>query len=148
MLLDLQDIGNFGTIIRTANALGINYILFNKTCPDIYNHKTLRSSMGAVFNFNILEIENSIKTINQLKNHGFIIYASSVSGLYEDLNKISFSTKNVIIMGNEGNGLNKEVIDICDKIIKIPMNNEIDSLNVAVSTGIILWTLKNSCLKS
>lgn len=143
ILINLQDVGNFGTIIRTASALGIDFILVNRECPDIYGYKVLRSSMGGVFNIGITEIEDPLKAISFLKNNGFIIYASSVSDKSEKLGVIKFGKKNVIVIGNEGNGLDKTVMENCDKAIKIPMDNNVDSLNVAVATGIILWNLRN-----
>lgn len=149
MILNLQDIGNFGTIIRTANALGIDLILTTSNCPDIYNHKVLRSTMGAIFNIDIIKIDSdldSIKTtINNLKKSGFLAIASAVSDNCENINNINFLDKNLIkkliIVGNEGNGLDKEIIEVCDKSVKIPMIKEVDSLNVGVASGILIWEL-------
>ena len=144
MVLNLQDTGNFGTIIRTANAFGIDYILKSKDCPDIYSPKMLRSSMGNVFNSNIIEIDDPIKTINMLKKSGFNIYASAISDNCEEIQTISFSDKNVIIVGNEGNGLNKDIIKAADKSVKIPMIKKIESLNVSIAAAILLWELKKN----
>lgn len=139
MIVGLQDVGNFGTIIRTANALGVDYVIASKDCPDIYSFKVLRSAMGAVFNIPIVIIDDTIKTIKILKDNGFALYASAVTDNCKSIKDVTFAEKNVVVVGNEGNGLSKQVIDCCDCAIKIPMIEKADSLNVAVATGILLW---------
>ncbi|MBP0979765.1 MAG: RNA methyltransferase [Oscillospiraceae bacterium] len=145
MILNLQDIGNFGTIIRTANALGIDCILISSDCPDIYSPKVLRATMGAIFNINIIKINNNTddikKIIKSFKDKNFMAVASAVADDCKNINQISFLNKNLIIVGNEGNGLDREIIKICDESVKIPMIKEADSLNVAVASGILIWEL-------
>ncbi len=145
MVLNLQDPGNFGTIIRTCLAFGIKNILVSKDCPDIYNAKVLRATMGMVFRANIIKVEDDVSEIKRLQRSGFKVYASSVSQKSETIQNVCFdkSDKNVIIVGNESRGVSHTIIDLCDKIVKIPMQSGIDSLNVAVATGILIWELKS-----
>ncbi len=142
MIVGLQDVGNFGTIIRTANALGVDYILTSKDCPDIYSCKVLRSAMGAAFSIPVVVVDDVVKTMEMFKNNGFSLYASAVTDDCENIKDVVFDKKSVVVVGNEGNGLSSQVINCCDYTIKIPMVKKANSLNVAVATGILLWELK------
>lgn len=139
LLLDrIQDSGNIGTIIRTASAFGLKNILLSQGCADIYSPKVLRSTMGNIFNINIFQLKDNEKDILlKLKEIGYKIYVTGlVNG--EKLEDISFDKNSVLIVGNEANGVSKEIFDICDKVITIPMEKNTESLNVAIATGIIL----------
>ena len=149
MLLNLQDPGNFGTIVRTCEALGVDRILVSENCPDFHSPKVLRSTMGAVFGAKITrldsEINSEIKIIKKLQSSGFKVFASALGEKSEDVRNIHWGShrKNVIIIGNEGQGLQPEIIQACDKVVKIPMKEGVDSLNAAVATGILIWELKS-----
>ena len=147
LISQLQDPGNLGTIIRTSNALGIDGIILSKDCPDIYSSKVLRSTMGCMFGFNIVVSEYISEIIEKCKNNKFKVYASSLSDTAIDITKVIFTKKNLIIVGNEGKGISQEIINICDIQIKIPMIKNMDSLNVSIATGILLWELKKGVLK-
>ena len=135
---DVQDPGNLGTIIRSSVAFNVSDIILNTGCVDLYNDKVIRSSQGMIFNINI--IRRDIKEeINNLKNKGYTILGTNVK------NGCDVSTliinKYALVIGNEGNGVKKEIQDICDKNIYIEMNKECESLNVGVATSIILYEL-------
>ena len=137
LILDgIQDPGNLGTIIRSAVAFGIDTIVTSLDTVDYYNVKTLRASEGMVFNINIVEKDLN-KLLPELKNTHRIYTTNVVNGT--DVSKIDVNKPYAIVMGNEGNGVKREIADMCDEAIYIPMNNNCESLNVAIATSIILY---------
>lgn len=133
----LQDPGNMGTIIRTAHASGALGIITTKGTVDIYNDKTLRSTMGSIFNIPIIE-DNDLELLNNLKNMGFKLIISSLdtdNNFYD----IDLHRKVIIAVGNEGNGISEEVYALGDEKVKIPMPGGAESLNVAVSAAIMMY---------
>lgn len=141
LILDgVQDPGNLGAIIRSAVAFNIKNIVLSKDTVDLYNTKVLRSAQGMNFHLNIIR-EDITKIINELKNNNYIIYGTDViNGI--DVKSIKNDGKYAIIMGNEGNGISPEVKELVDKNIYIKMNENCESLNVAVSASIILYELE------
>ena len=141
LLENIQNPSNLGTIVRTCDALKVeNIVILGNGC-DVYSPKVLRGSMGSVFRLNIFEFKNSLELIKKLKENGFKIYATTPRSDACFVNNIDFDEKSAIIFGNEGNGLTQELIDICDKKIKIPMNSNAESLNVSVACGILIWEM-------
>lgn len=138
MALDnVQDPGNFGTILRTVDSIGLKQILVSKGTVDAYNSKVIRSTMGAIFRIKIIECENLKEMLKEIKKHKFEIVVSSLqtdNSVYD----INYNKK-AIVIGNEANGVEKEIQDIADKKIKIPMLGKTESLNASVATGIILY---------
>lgn len=136
ILDEIQDPGNLGTIIRSSLAFNLDTLIVSN-CVDIYNPKTIRATQGALFHTNILT--SSILDITEtLKSEDFRIYGTDLkSG--KDLRSIEINKKSVIIMGNEGSGLSSLSKKICDEFIYIKMNDNCESLNVAVATSIILY---------
>ena len=134
---DVQDPGNLGTILRTVDSIGLTQILVSKGTADAYNPKVVRSTMGAIFRVKIIECEDLKQTLKEIKKHKFKIVVSSLQteNTIYDINY----TKKVIIMGNEANGVEKEIQDMADEKIKIPMLGKTESLNASVATGIILY---------
>ena len=140
LILDgIQDPGNLGTIIRSSVAFNIDNIILSYDSVDLYNTKVLRSAQGMNFHINIIR-DNLSKIIPFLKNNNYIIYGTDVvNGI--DLKSVKKDEKYAIIMGNEGSGISKDVKSQVDKNIYIKMNDKCESLNVAVSTSIILYEL-------
>ena len=139
ILDEIQDPGNLGTIIRSAVAFNIDTIILSKNCVDVYNTKVLRATQGMIFNIDIFE-DNLLEVIPKLKNDGYKVYGTKVNG-GKSLKKVEKNEKFAIIMGNEGKGVNSEVLDLCSEYIYIEMNNACESLNVGVATSIILYEL-------
>lgn len=138
VILDgVQDPGNAGTIIRSAVAFGIDTIIFSKDSVNPYNEKVLRSTGGMIYNINIIidEIENQIK---QLKQNNIKIIGTSLKKSIS-LDKLEKTENYAIILGNEGNGVRNEILNLCDQIIRIDMDSKCESLNVGVGAGIILY---------
>ena len=138
ILDDVQDPGNIGTIIRSSVAFNIDTIVLSKGCVDIYNSKVLRATQGMIFNINIVTLD-LYEFINSIKGT-YKIFGTDVNN-GKSLKNIEKVEKFAIIMGNEGKGVRKELLDLCDEYIHIDMNNKCESLNVAVATSIILYEL-------
>ena len=140
LILDgVQDPGNLGTIIRSSVAFHINSIVLSNNTVDLYNDKVVRSSEGMIFNINIIR-RDIIEYIKELKNKGYKIYGTNVNG-GKVVSSVVLEGKYAIVVGNEGNGVSKEVLDLCDEYFYIPMDIACESLNVGVATSIILYEL-------
>ena len=137
VLDDIQDPGNLGTILRTIDSVGLSQVIVSKKSGDVFNPKVVRSTMGAIFRVNIIESENLVNTLKEIKKHKFKVVATSLQ-TEESIYDIDYKKK-VIIIGNEANGVSKEVLEISDQKVKIPMPGKTESLNAAVATGVILY---------
>ena len=139
LLLDeVQDPGNMGTIIRTADAFGIDGIIVVEGCVDIYNPKVVRSTMGSIFRVPIYYEADGIDAINKLKKENITIYSTSLKGS-QYIQDIDFKKGCTLIIGNESRGVCKALYTLADKLIKIPMVGEAESLNAAVASSIIMY---------
>lgn len=142
LILDgIQDPGNLGTIIRSSVAFNISTVVLGNNCVDLYNSKVIRACQGMNFHINIIR-RNLKDFITNIKKEDYYILGTNVND-GSDLKSISNLSKYAIIMGNEGNGVSKEIQDMCDRNIYIKMNDKCESLNVAVATSIILYELDN-----
>ncbi len=138
MIEDLQDPGNLGTMFRTAEAAGVSGILMSRDTVDIYNPKTVRSTMGSIFRMPFLYADSLKETIDELKRRGITVYAAalrhSVSYTEADYGKGC-----AILIGNEGKGLKRETIEAASRAVSIPMQGKVESLNAAVSAAVLLY---------
>ena len=133
----IQDPGNLGTILRTADSVNLKQIIVTKNTADSYNPKVVRSTMGAILRIKIIETEDLIKTLKEAQKNKFKIIATSLdteNSIYD----IEYNKK-VIVIGNEANGVSKEVQELADNKVKIPMLGKTESLNASVATGIMLY---------
>lgn len=134
----LQDPGNLGTIIRTAHAAGVEGIILTKGTVDIYNEKTIRSTMGSMFYIPIHYDDENLSLVKELKDKGFNLVVTSL-----DTNKSFFQVdlrnKVLLTVGNEGNGVSSEVLELADTKVKIPMPGNAESLNVAIAASVIMY---------
>lgn len=138
LLLDnIQDPGNLGTILRTADSLNMNRIIVSKGTADAYNLKVVRSTMGAIFRVKIIEVQNLSKTIKEMKKHKIKVYATDLQ-TDKSIYDVDYE-KSAIVIGNEANGVSSEVLEEATQRIKIPMIGKTESLNAAVATSIILY---------
>ncbi|MBR4671884.1 MAG: RNA methyltransferase [Bacilli bacterium] len=141
MLDEIQDPGNLGTIIRSAVAFNVDTIVLSPNTVDIYNPKVIRATQGMMFHINIV-IKDLIEVINELKKEEIPIYGTKVD-YGKDVRDLKDKDrkKYCLIMGNEGNGVSEEVLDLCDAYFYIDMNEKVESLNVGVATSILLYEL-------
>ena len=133
----IQDPGNLGTILRTVDSIGLKQIIISNKTADPYNPKVVRSTMGAIYRVNIVEVNNIVETLKNIKKNKYEVVATSLetdNTIYD----IDYNKK-AIVIGNEANGVSKEVLEIADKKVKIPMLGKTESLNASVATGIILY---------
>lgn len=133
----VQDPGNMGTIIRTAHAAGAAGIVMTKGTVDIYNDKTLRSTMGSIFYIPVVE-DDSLDFVKSLKETGYRLVVSSLQGENNFFDE-NLKGNIIIAVGNEGNGVSDEVYNISDIKVKIPMPGNAESLNVAVATSVMIY---------
>ena len=133
----VQDPGNLGTIIRTADSANLNQIIISKTSADPYNPKVVRSTMGTIFRVNIIETENLVEELQKTKSNGFKVMVTSLDSS-KSIYKTEFNKK-VIVIGNEANGVSKEVQNIADEKVKIPMLGKTESLNASVAASIMIY---------
>jgi TrmH family RNA methyltransferase len=139
----IQNPGNLGSIIRTAVALNFAGIVITNESVDLFHPTIIRSTMGTLFLIGIKFSTSLSDTIQTFKKKGFTCYATSVSKTAKPLNSVKFSPSSVTIFGNEGNGLNKDDVLLCDESIYIPTNAKVDSLNVATASAIVMYKMTN-----
>ena len=133
----IQDPGNLGTILRTVDSVGLTQILVSKDTADCYNPKVVRSTMGAIFRVKVIECENLEDTLKEIKKHKFSIITTSLQ-TQNSIYDIKYK-KDVIVIGNEANGVSENIQKLADKKLKIPMLGKTESINASVATGIILY---------
>lgn len=134
----LQDPGNLGTIIRTAHAAGADGIILTKGTVDIYNDKTIRSTMGSIFHIPIMYDDENFTILKKLKEKEFKVITTSLDtdkNFYDE----NLKCKVVLTVGNEGNGVSDEIYSLSDNKVKIPMPGGAESLNAAVAASIIMF---------
>lgn len=137
ILENIQDPGNLGTIIRTSEGAGVTGIIMSANTVDIYNPKVIRSTMGALFRMPFIYVPDIVDTSKRLKERGITLLAGHLNGT--NYYKENLNLPLGVMIGNEGNGLTDELSAVADKLIKIPMEGKLESLNAAVSTAVILY---------
>lgn len=142
ILHKLQDPGNVGMIIRSADAIGIDGVILSESC-DLFSPKVIRSTMGSVFRLPIWWDMNIDEILSTVKEQGIGTFAAVVDNDAYNIKDYKFDDNCVVLIGNEGNGLDLDIIQKCDKSITIKMNGNINSLNAAMAAGIIMWELMN-----
>ena len=143
LILDhILDPHNFGAIIRTAVAAGIKTIIIPNDRQVLVNSTVVKTSVGAVFDIDIVLVTNLNNTIKILKDNGFWIYGTVMSG--EDYREVDYNGKVCLIIGNEEKGMSKLVKESCDFLITIPISSKIDSLNASVAAGILIYEVVRS----
>lgn len=139
VLENLQDPGNVGTVIRTANAFNINAVILCGACADIYNPKTVRASMGAIFRQRVLEM--TTEELNSfLRGRELPLFGAALSDKATDIRRTELR-RCAVAVGSEGSGLSRELLDICRGEVIIPMNPDSESLNAAVAASVLMWEM-------
>lgn len=138
ILESIQDPGNLGTMVRTGEGAGITGVLMNKTTVDLFNPKTIRSTMGSIYRIPFFVAEDLKDTLQQLKKMGVCLYAAHLNGthFYTEEN---YTKACGFLVGNEGNGLSDEIAEMADTCIKIPMEGEVESLNAGISAALLMY---------
>ena len=139
ILENLQDPGNLGTVMRTAEGAGCSGVILSRDCVDLYNPKVIRSTMGAVFRVPFFYTDNLAETLEVLKQKGVRIYAAALDGKAFAYDTYSYKEATAFLVGNEGNGLTKEAIAAAGQTCYIPMEGKVESLNASVAAAILLY---------
>lgn len=137
---NVQDPGNLGAIVRTAEALGMDSVIVSGGC-DIYNPKALRASMGSMLRINLIHCNNLADYLSALMKKGAKVYSTSPDSNAQSVTQIDFSNGGVCVIGNEANGVSDEVSRICSNIVTIPMKGKAESLNASVAASIVMWEM-------
>lgn len=139
ILEDLQDPGNLGTIIRTGEGAGITGVILSRTSVDVFNPKVIRSTMGSVYRVSVLYVDSIEKEVlSVLKTHGITTYAAHLKGK-NNYDQEDYGKGTAFFIGNEGNGLTDSLTACADTLIKIPMEGQVESLNAAMASGILMY---------
>lgn len=141
VLDNLQDPGNLGTIVRTAEGAGVNGIIMSADCVDIYNPKTIRSTMGSVYRMPFCYAEELPKAIEKIKQAGIHTYAAHLLG-ERDYDQEDYRSSCAFFIGNEGNGLREEIAKAAQTYVKIPMSGQVESLNAAIAASVLMFEVR------
>lgn len=138
ILESVQDPGNLGTMLRTGEGAGISGVIMNQTTVDLFNPKTIRSTMGSIYRVPYYVTQDLKHTIMDLKERGISVYAAHLKGTLT-YDEPDYKTPTAFMIGNEGNGLSDEIADCADTYIKIPMQGQVESLNAAISATLLMY---------
>lgn len=139
VLYGLSDVGNIGSITRTAYAMGFSGIVV--VGKNLAIEGLVRASSGAAYEIPVCLVDDGMSVLNELKQSGFVLYSTSKDG--KDVNLANFAQKTALVMGSEGEGLSRKILEKCDENIGIKMRQDWDSLNVSVAFGIICNRIVN-----
>lgn len=139
VLENVQDPGNVGTVIRTANAMGMDAVILTGNCAGAYGAKTARAAMGALFRQCVVEMTQA-EAVEWLHRQGFRVYGAALSDRAVDVRCVSLD-KSAFVVGSEGQGLSSEMLNLCDGEVIIPMQPDSESLNAGVAASILMWEL-------
>ena len=146
LVLDgVADPGNLGTIVRCADALGVECVYIGADGADIYNPKTVRACMGSLFRVRTERCDAAEK-IGELRRGGFSVYAATLDERSRDVRNVDLGGKIGFVIGNEGHGVSPRVVSACDGSVIIPMKSGVQSLNAAVAASILMWEAAKSRL--
>jgi TrmH family RNA methyltransferase len=138
ILEDIQDPGNLGTIFRTAEGAGVSGIIMSRGTVDLFSPKVVRSTMGSIYRMPFLVAEDLPEMIRSIKGEGVRLYAAHLEGKqYHD--GFAYTGPSGFMIGNEGNGLSRELTDYADDLLRIPMGGQLESLNAAMAAGILMY---------
>ncbi len=135
----VRDCGNLGTMIRTARALGIDELILSADCADLYHPKTVRAAMGTLFTQKISICADLPSSIAVLQQNGYRVMAATLRPDSVRLDQVDLDSKVCFAVGNEGHGLEDDVISACCGSVIIPMAQGAESLNAAMAAGILMW---------
>ncbi|ADX97839.1 23S rRNA (guanosine(2251)-2'-O)-methyltransferase RlmB [Mycoplasma suis] len=139
MVEKIQDPYNFGAIIRTCVAAGVNYIIYSSSNNTKLNNVVLKTSQGYALKMQLIQVKDLSKALAELKKFNFLSYAASLKSPSKNYFSVKYENRTIIVLGNEGEGISPRLENSVDYRIKIPMNNGVESLNVSVANGILIY---------
>ena len=141
ILENIQDPGNIGTIIRSAEGAGVSGIIMTKDCVDIFNPKVIRSTMGSIYRTKFAYTDNIEDTIDLLKKSGIKTYACALNKSAKAYDKNDYKAPSAFVIGNEGNGLKESTVSACENVTYIPMCGSVESLNASVAASLMMYEI-------
>ena len=138
VLENLQDPGNLGTILRTGEGAGITGVILTKETVDIFNPKTIRATMGSIYRVPFVIVDSIAEAVTFLKQNGLQVYAAHLKGTC-NYHEPDYTGGSAFLIGNEGNGLKEETAALADTYIRIPMEGNVESLNAAIASAILMY---------
>ena len=138
LLENLQDPGNLGTIVRTGEGAGVRGIIMTADTVDIFNPKTIRSTMGSVYRVPFIYVETLTEVVEKMKEKNIPVYAAHLKG-QKNYYEFDYRKGCAFLIGNEGKGLKKETADLADDYLKIPMQGQVESLNAAIAASVLMY---------
>ncbi len=143
MLSSLRDPSNVGAVLRSAAAFGCHTIIASADCADVYQPKTVRAAMGALFRMNILFCQSMTETIDTLRAFGRRVLAAELREGAAALPDVGLTGRDIVVIGNEGHGIEPEISSACDMSVYLPISSATESLNAAVAASIFLWEMRD-----
>ena len=138
-LFSVRDPSNLGAVIRSSVAFGIDHVILSEDCADIYSPKTVRSAMGSLFRVKVTTVKNSKEFIKAAQENSRRVYAAELTDTAISLSDIKLRSNDIVIIGNEGHGIDTEVSSLCDGSVYIPISKKTESLNASVAAAIFMW---------
>ena len=138
-LYSVRDPGNLGSVIRSAVAFGVDHIVLTADCADIYNPKTVRSAMGSLYRTKVTIVKDFESFISAAKHNGRRVFAAELSENAKSLHEVGLTRGDIVIIGNEGHGISKDISTICSGSVYIPISKKTESLNASVAAAIFMW---------
>lgn len=146
LLEGVQDPGNLGTMVRTAEGAGFDAVIADENTVDVYNPKVTRSTMGSLFRVPVLYTGDLAAVAEQIKRSSATVYAAHLRGV-RNYNEIDYNDRIAFMIGNEGAGLSEEISAIADELVRIPMRGRLESLNAAVAASLLMYSAADFCSK-
>jgi TrmH family RNA methyltransferase len=138
-LFSVRDPSNLGAVIRSSVAFGTDHVILSKDCADIYNPKTVRSAMGSLFRVKVTTVNDVVSFIKSAKENSRRVFAAELTDNATSLSDIDLRGSDIVMIGNEGHGIDKEISAICDGSVYIPISKKTESLNASVAAAIFMW---------
>ena len=138
-LFSVRDPSNLGAVIRSSVAFGTDHVILSKDCADIYNPKTVRSAMGSLFRVKVTTVNDVSSFIRSAKENSRRVFAAELTETAISLSDIGLGSSDIVMIGNEGHGIDKGISAICDGSVYIPISKKTESLNASVAAAIFMW---------
>ena len=138
-LCSVRDPGNLGSVIRSAVAFGVDHIIMSSDSADIYNPKTVRSAMGSLFRTRVTIVADVASFVRAARENGRRVFAAELCDGAKSLSEVNLTGSDVVMIGNEGHGIPREISALCDNSVYIPISAKTESLNASVAAAIFMW---------
>ena len=138
-LFSVRDPSNLGAVIRSSVAFGTDHVVLSEDCADIYNPKTIRSAMGSLFRVKVTSVKDVASFINAAKENSRRVFAAELTDDAISLDQIGLKGTDIVMIGNEGHGIEPEISALCDNSVYIPISKKTESLNASVAAAIFMW---------